>query len=75
MCFKYQGLGRITFECPNRKVVDLVKEDEVDEDVKEVVESKHEEMVVLVEEDEAEKGDVKEVVEFNHVQKEEEKSS
>ena len=69
MCFKFIS------ECPNRKVVDLVKEDEAEEDVKEVVESKHEEVVALVEEDEAKKGDVKEVVEYNNVQEEEEKSS
>ena len=74
-CFKCQGLGHITFECPNRKMVDLVKEDEVEEDIKVVVESKHEEVVALVKEDEVEKGDVKEVVESNHVQEEEEKSS
>ena len=75
MCFKCQGLGRITSECPNRKVVDLVKEDEVEEDIKEIVESKLEEVVALVEEDEAKKKDGKEIVESNHVQEEEEKSS
>ena len=58
-----------------KKVVDLVKKDVAEEDIKDVVESKHEEVVALVEEDEAEKGDVKEVVESNHVQEEGEKIS
>ena len=55
-------------------MVDLVKKDVAEEDIKEVVESKHEEVVALVEEDEAESGDVKDVVESNHVQEEGEKS-
>ena len=41
VCFKCQGLGHITSECPNRKVVDLVNEDEAKEDVEEVFESIH----------------------------------
>ena len=56
-------------------MVDLVKEDEVEEDVKEVVESKHEEVVAIVVEDKVEKEDVKEVVESNNVQEKEEKIS
>ena len=55
MCFTCEGLGHITSECPYQKVVDLVKEDKAREDVKRVVESKHEEVVVLFEEDEAKK--------------------
>ena len=42
MCFKSQGLEHITYECPNRKVVDLVDEDEAKEkDVEDVIESNH----------------------------------
>ena len=51
MCFKCQGLEHITSECPNRKVVDLVDEDEAKEE------------------------DVEDVIESNHVPKDEEKSS
>ena len=40
-CFKCQGLGHIDSECPNQKVITLIKEDEAKEDVEEVVESNH----------------------------------
>ena len=40
-CFKCQGLGHTDFECPNQKVIALIKEDEAKEDVEEVVESNH----------------------------------
>ena len=41
MCFKCQVLEHITYECPNRKVVDLVDEDEAkEEDVEDVIECK-----------------------------------
>ena len=40
MCFKCQGLGHIDFECPNKKVIALIEEDEAkEEDVEKVIES------------------------------------
>jgi len=43
-CFKCQGLGRIVADCPNRRVItlvewDAVKEDVVEEEKQEDVES------------------------------------
>ena len=35
-CFKCQGLGHIDFECPNQKVIALIKED-----IEEIFESNH----------------------------------
>ena len=40
-CFNSQRLGFFFFECPNQKVIALIKEDEAKEDVEEVVESNH----------------------------------
>ena len=41
-CYKYQGVGHIAYDCPNRKVVALVEEDKAkEEDVEEGVESDH----------------------------------
>ena len=40
-CFKCQGLGHIDFECPNQKVIALIKEDEAKEDIEKVVKSNH----------------------------------
>ena len=42
-CFKCHGFGHIAYECPNRRVVALVEEYEVEEkDVEEGIESDHE---------------------------------
>ena len=48
-CFKCQGLGHMAFECPNRRVVALVEEEEAEkEDVEEDVESNHEDELTML---------------------------
>ena len=77
MCFKCQELGHIDSECPSKKVIALIEEDEAkEEDVEQVIESNH------VQKDEEENSllskfelDVEDVVDSNHVQEDEEKSS
>ena len=77
MCFKCQELGHIDSECPNKKVIALIEEDEAkEEDVEQVIESNH------VQENEEENSllskfelDVEDVVDSNHVQEDEEKCS
>ena len=69
MCFKCQGLGHIDSECPNKKVIALIEEDEAkEEDVEQVIKSNH------VQEDDEKNSllskpelDVEKVVESNHV--------
>ena len=72
-----QGLGHIDYECPNKKVISKIEEDEAkEEDVEQVIKSNH------VQEDKEKNSllskselDVEEVVESNHVQEDEKKSS
>ena len=40
-CFKCQGLEYIDSECPNKKVIALIEEDEAKEEDVEVIESNH----------------------------------
>ena len=48
-CFKCQGLVHMASECPNRRVVALVEEEEPEEeDVKEEVESNHEDELTVL---------------------------
>ena len=47
-CFKFQGLGHMASECPNRRVVALVEKEEAEEeDVEEEVECDHEDELTI----------------------------